>query len=279
MERSPLKVTGGAQRAGRCLQHTRDLLRHVDELWMPCPAFGAPARAAGTTLAAALPVRQGGESPPRAALPGGPQPLDITFKDIKYTVKDRATGKPLEILKGISGKVRRPAAYWWDVPALSCRCLLPRAQLGGCCLHWHLHSVMCTKLAVDCSRCTDPFFLASLCAGGGSPALSDHGQLWGRQDNPGEWGGWVAQRVSNGTRPRLWRQCSFPPGKAPPEPGRGMLGHGRQHSSTPSPGGSPPSSLISIHYFTTSQLDILANNLWGSGTVEGEVLVNGAERK
>ena len=27
------------------------------------------------------------------------------------------------------------------------------------------------------------------------------------------------------------------------------------------------------------QLDILANNLYGSGTVEGEVLVNGAERK
>lgn len=27
------------------------------------------------------------------------------------------------------------------------------------------------------------------------------------------------------------------------------------------------------------QLDILANNLYGSGTVEGEVLVNGGERK
>lgn len=27
------------------------------------------------------------------------------------------------------------------------------------------------------------------------------------------------------------------------------------------------------------QLDILANNLYGSGTVEGDVLVNGAERK
>ncbi|KAI7840867.1 hypothetical protein COHA_005397 [Chlorella ohadii] len=48
---------------------------------------------------------KGGKSPPPAAPASGPQPLDITFNDIKYTVKDRATGKPLEILKGISGKV------------------------------------------------------------------------------------------------------------------------------------------------------------------------------
>ncbi|PRW59820.1 ABC ATP-binding isoform 1 [Chlorella sorokiniana] len=51
---------------------------------------------------------KGGEGPPPAGLAhhaGGPRPLDIEFRGIKYVVKDRATGKPLEILKGVSGKV------------------------------------------------------------------------------------------------------------------------------------------------------------------------------
>ena len=65
---------------------------------------------------AAGPV-QGSESPPPAGVvhhASGHRPLDIQFTNIKYIVRDRATGKPLEILKGVSGKVRRLL-----VPALS----------------------------------------------------------------------------------------------------------------------------------------------------------------
>lgn len=53
---------------------------------------------------------QGGESPPPAGVAhhaSGHRPLDIQFINIKYIVRDRVTGKPLEILKGVSGKVRR----------------------------------------------------------------------------------------------------------------------------------------------------------------------------
>lgn len=53
--------------------------------------------------AAAAPVAELPE-PHSDGLPR-PEPVTITFRDIRFTVKDRMSGQPLQILKGVSGKV------------------------------------------------------------------------------------------------------------------------------------------------------------------------------
>lgn len=84
--------------------------------------------------AAASPAAQGGESPPPALQMSGPRPIDIEFKDIKYVVKDRATGRPLEILKGVSGKVLGDGLYRRSVGGHLQR---PRQLAGLSCLLSH----------------------------------------------------------------------------------------------------------------------------------------------
>lgn len=101
---------GRARAASLLLLPPHPLMRRTEQNAETCRATSAPL-ADPKPPSPPPPLPQGGESPPPALRMGGPRPIDIEFKDIKYVVKDRATGRPLEILKGVSGKVRGDGMY------------------------------------------------------------------------------------------------------------------------------------------------------------------------